>query len=39
MKGTLKIAAVYCTLLTGAYSSTISVASAEDLMMGFKPDE
>jgi len=39
MKRILKIAAVYCALLTGAYSSTVSVASAENLIMGFKLDE
>ena len=39
MKSILKIAAVYCALSMGACSSTISVASAEDLMLGFEVDE
>lgn len=40
MKRILNIGAVYCALLTGAYSLTVDVASAqESLMPGFNPDE
>jgi len=40
MKRLLKTLAVYCTLLTGVYGLTSSVASAqENLIMGFKVDE